>query len=254
MYENKISVVINTYNASRHLEDVLESVKGFDEIVVCDMESTDNTLEIAQKYNCKIVSFPKGNHTICEPARNFAIHSATYPWVLVVDADELVTESLKDYLYQKVNTPGFKKALRVCRTYMFFGKAVHGHPDYQLRFIYQPETNWPPQIHSIPETTLPVENIPSNRKDLYLIHLDDSSARKRFEKFNNYSDKEIDRRINKKYGIFKCLTRPLWFFIRDYFLSGKILDGKRGLIAAYQTVIYQMIILTKHYERTLRRK
>ena len=35
-----ISVVINTYNASQYLAKVLESVKDFDEIVVCDMEST----------------------------------------------------------------------------------------------------------------------------------------------------------------------------------------------------------------------
>ena len=43
--ENKISVVINTYNAEQHLERVLESVKGFDEVLVCDMESTDATVE-----------------------------------------------------------------------------------------------------------------------------------------------------------------------------------------------------------------
>ena len=47
--DSKISVVINTYNASQHLAKVLESVKDFDEIVVCDMESTDDTREIAAR-------------------------------------------------------------------------------------------------------------------------------------------------------------------------------------------------------------
>ena len=42
---NGISVVINTYNASCHLQQVLDTVKGFDEVVVCDMESTDDTLD-----------------------------------------------------------------------------------------------------------------------------------------------------------------------------------------------------------------
>ena len=74
--ENKISVVINTYNARRHLAQVLESVKDFDEIVVCDMESTDDTREIAEKYGCKIVIFPKAHHTCCEPARTFAESSS----------------------------------------------------------------------------------------------------------------------------------------------------------------------------------
>ena len=43
-----ISVVVNTYNAEQHLKGVLESVKDFDEIVICDMESTDHTLDIAK--------------------------------------------------------------------------------------------------------------------------------------------------------------------------------------------------------------
>ena len=54
-----ISVVINTYNAEEHLAECLEAVKDFDEIVVCDMESTDHTVEIAKRYGCKVVSFPK---------------------------------------------------------------------------------------------------------------------------------------------------------------------------------------------------
>ena len=60
--EQKISVVINTYNAEAKLAKVLDTVKDFDEVVICDMESTDSTLEIARKYNCKIVTFPKGEH------------------------------------------------------------------------------------------------------------------------------------------------------------------------------------------------
>ena len=104
----KISVVINTYNAEKDLARVLESVKEFDEIVICDMESTDSTLEIAKQYNCKIVTFPKKNYTIVEPARQFAIDSASYKWVLLVDADEIVTKELHDYLYnaiEKSNCP-----------------------------------------------------------------------------------------------------------------------------------------------------
>ncbi|MGZ5262160.1 MAG: glycosyltransferase, partial [Kaistella sp.] len=64
-----ISAVINTYNADLHLEKVLECVKDFDEILICDMGSTDRTLEIAKKFNCAIV--PHEKLTFVEPARNF---------------------------------------------------------------------------------------------------------------------------------------------------------------------------------------
>ena len=54
--ENRISVVINTRNAEQHLQQVLEAVKGFDEVLVCDMESEDATLDIARRNGCRIVT------------------------------------------------------------------------------------------------------------------------------------------------------------------------------------------------------
>lgn len=72
-----ISVIINTYNSARHLEKVIDSVKDFDEIIVCDMESTDDTVDIARRKGAHVITFPKGNHTCCEPARNFAIEHAS---------------------------------------------------------------------------------------------------------------------------------------------------------------------------------
>ena len=46
----KISVVINTFNSDRFLNQCLRSVEKFDEIVLCDMHSTDGTIAIAEKY------------------------------------------------------------------------------------------------------------------------------------------------------------------------------------------------------------
>ena len=90
-----ISADLNTYNAARTLRQSLEALRQFDEIVVCDMESTDSTLDIAREFGCKIVTFPKGDYPYCEPARNTAIQSATSEWVLVVDADEIIPAAFK---------------------------------------------------------------------------------------------------------------------------------------------------------------
>ena len=102
---NKISVVINTYNAERQLAEVLESVKNFDEVLICDMESTDSTLEIAARFGCRVVTFPKGDCVSAEPARTFAIQSAAHHWVLVLDADEIVPDALREYLYKVIASP-----------------------------------------------------------------------------------------------------------------------------------------------------
>jgi glycosyltransferase involved in cell wall biosynthesis len=127
---DKISVVINTYNAEKHLQQVLDSVKGFDEILICDMESTDNTVAIAKQNDCRIVTFPKGNHVSAEPARTFAIQSVLNPWVLVVDADELVTETLRLYLYSHIKRPHCAEGLYIPRLNQFMGKTMRcAYPD-----------------------------------------------------------------------------------------------------------------------------
>ncbi len=134
-----ISVAINTYNSARHLPKVLESVSDFDEAVVCDMESTDDTVQIAQRFGAKVVTFPKGNHNHSEPARNFAISHASYEWVFVVGADELVLEDLRKFLY-KFSIKALKsknlKGLYIPRkNYIIDRFRRSKYPDYQLHFL-----------------------------------------------------------------------------------------------------------------------
>lgn len=143
MTENKISVVINTYNAEKYLAVVLEHVKSFDEILICDMESEDSTRKIAADYGCRVITFPKGAHKICEPARDFAIHSASCKWVLVVDADEIVPSTLRDYLYDAIENKSFDDAYAIPRINMFMGEKFKEKTDYQIRFFQKDKTTWP---------------------------------------------------------------------------------------------------------------
>lgn len=253
--DRKISVVINTYNASRYLEEVLRSVIGFDQVVICDMDSTDDTLDIVDKFagtgKCKVVNFPKGNHKICEPARDFAIHSADCKWVLVVDADEVVPDALRSYLYARINEPGFDDAIALARQNLFMGKPATASPDYQLRFFQKDKAYWPPIIHARPQVECRVIEIPAKRKDLYLYHLDNPTIADRIAKMNNYTDYEVVKRYKKPYGTFRFLFRPLWFFMRSYIFGKGFMDGKRGLIRAYMAMIYQATYMAKITEKRL---
>lgn len=246
---SKISVVINTYNASQHLEQVLDSLKDFDEIVVCDMESSDNTLEIARNSGCRIVTYPRSDNNICEVARNFAIHQASNPWVLVVDADEVVTPQLREYLYSKVTVPTYETALLIPRLNLFMGKTVNDTPDYQLRFFLRDRTTWPSTIHSRPHVDGPVSKIPSRRHDLWLRHLDNSPMTTRIEKLNRYTDNELPKREHRHFGAAAMLFRPLWFFLRTLIIGGAWRSGRRGIARSYISAIYQMTLLSKLAER-----
>ena len=82
--ENKISVVINTYNEEASLPEILEHVKGFDEILVCDMESTDSTVKIAEEAGCRVVTFPKGDIFHGVSGLLLAVNEANYKFYTLV--------------------------------------------------------------------------------------------------------------------------------------------------------------------------
>lgn len=148
-----ITVIIHTYNAEKYLVQVLEHLKGFDELLVCDMESNDNTLQICKDHGCRIITFPKGNHNIVEPARDFAIHHAANPWILEVDADEIVTEELRRYLYRLTAQQNCPDGLYIPRKNYFMGRFMHAnYPNHILRFFHRDKTTWPPYIHSTPQS------------------------------------------------------------------------------------------------------
>lgn len=246
---DKISVVINTYNAEKHLQRVLDSVKTFDEILICDMESTDDTITIAQKNGCRVVTFPKGEHSIVEPARDFAIHEAKWPWVLVVDADELVTPELRDYLYEQISRPNCPMGIAIPRKNYFMNRFLHSaYPDHIVRFFRQDKTYWPPIIHCSPKIDGRLEKIPARRKDLAFVHLANDTIDDIVQKTENYINYELPRRRHKNYGVSALLGRPLFRFFKSYLIKGGFRDGLPGLIHATLEARYQFFMVSRLME------
>ena len=269
---SKISVVINTYNAEEHLQEVLDAVKDFDEVVVCDMESGDNTVKIAEKNGCKVVTFPKANHKSAEPARTFAIQSATSEWVLVVDADEIVTPELREYLYKRIGEPDCPQGLYIPRINLFMQREQHSsYPDYQLRFFVREGTEWPPYVHTFPTVKGRTEYIPRRRRELAFRHLADDTIASLMAKTNSYTDNEVykrgkatgrraelgnERREDTKahnYGVWALFYRPFWRAFRNYFLKGGWRDGKRGVIRAGMDAVYQFVLVAKAIEAKIKK-
>ena len=249
--KSNISVVINTYNASKYLARVLETAKSFDEIVVCDMESTDNTVEIAQAYGAKVVTFPKENHKSAEPARTFAIQSASSDWVLVVDADELIPQALHDYLYEFIENHGEIMGLYIPRKNFTMGVCLpSSYPDYQLRFFIKEGTVWPPYVHTFPKINGPIDYIPKKRKELAFVHLDDSTHAV-IVRLNNYTDNEVVKRTGTKVTLFKLVVSPMVRFIKQYFIKGGFRYGIAGYVQAARSAQYKFTVLCKLYEKQI---
>lgn len=244
----KISAIVNTYNAEKYLDRVLESLKGFDEIVVCDMESTDSTIDIAKKHNSKIIIFPKGDIKIVEPARQFAIDNASSEYVIVVDADELVPEKLRDYLYSLVESSKAPAGLWIPRKNYFMGRYMPCYyPDYIFRFLKKEGAIWSPKIHSIPTVDGDVEYIPRKREDLAFIHLADDTYFDCIRKMNNYTENERIKRANK-YKFRQFFYEPFFRFFKSYILKEGFRAGKPGFIHAVFDGMYSFNYLAKMEE------
>ena len=247
--EKKISVVINTYNAERHLMQVINAASGFDEIVVCDMESTDNTLAIAKSMGCRVVTFEKKDYNIVEPARQFAIEQAAFSWVLVLDADEIVSEELRAYLYEHISKPGCAEGVAIPRKNYFMGKFMHAcYPDYILRFFIIVVKRWPSLFHASRIFNGWFIRLPRSRKELAFEHLANDSISTLNNKNNVYSDNEIVKRLHKNYGVGALLGRPFFRFFRSYILKGGFRDGVPGFVHAVWEGIYQFTIVAKMIE------
>ncbi len=94
----KASIGVLTYNSGKTLGKCLESLRGFCEIIISDGGSSDNTLQIAKRFGCKIIQQSKLNTPIDDFAleRNRMLDAAAYNWFFYLDSDEIMSEELKN--------------------------------------------------------------------------------------------------------------------------------------------------------------
>ncbi|MCL2389660.1 MAG: glycosyltransferase family 2 protein, partial [Elusimicrobia bacterium] len=88
----KVSAYVLTKNEEKNIAACLESVKWAGEIVIVDNQSTDKTLEIAKKYNAKVVSHEMNGFGA---QRNVALDNCAYDWIICLDADERLSPALQ---------------------------------------------------------------------------------------------------------------------------------------------------------------
>ena len=131
----KLTVLIIAFNEEKNLRDCLESVKWADEIIVIDSFSTDKTVEISKEFTDKVISRKWEGFS---SQRKFSIEQASHEWILSLDADERITEELKNSIQRMLANGSSADGYKVARKNHFLGKWIKGafwYPDYQMRFF-----------------------------------------------------------------------------------------------------------------------
>jgi len=101
-----VSVIVPVRNEARNLPRCLESLAGVGEIYVIDSQSTDDTVSIAQSRGAKVVQFHYAGGW--PKKRQWAMDTLpfAYDWILLLDADEVLTPELVEEIRCVVQNPG----------------------------------------------------------------------------------------------------------------------------------------------------
>jgi len=249
----KISAVIHTYNSEKYLEECLEALKSLDEIVICDMHSTDKTIEIAQKFGCKIVYHE--NVGFADPARNFAMSQASNDWILIVDSDEIIPIELINYLREWIKNPNCAMALEIPRKNILLGKILWSwYPNLILRFFKKGYVFWPDRVHEMPNINGTIDTIDSKKTELAIIHYNYDSIEAYITRLNKYTTLELAKykERNIKFSIKLLIFRPLGEFIKKFIFKKGYKDGIHGFVFSVLQATYKFVSIAKLWEYELK--
>ena len=244
-----LSVVIIAFNEEANLGRTLESVRplvadGKGEIIVVDSGSADHTLEIAKSFGAKVfVEEWKGYAA----QKNSAIDKATGDWILSLDADEELSQGMREFLLLALfgsraeEFAKFQGGIRFGRRNYFLGRWIrHGgfYPDVKLRLfragsgrfedrpVHEDIKLQPGCPEYDPSPTLGAGD------PIDILHHSYPTLSDYIEHMNRYSSLGAEMVVAKgkvRFSFLNIVFRPLVTFIYNYFFRLGFLDGREGL-------------------------
>jgi glycosyltransferase involved in cell wall biosynthesis len=250
---NQVSVIITTYNEDVNIAECIESVLWADEILVVDSFSSDRTVEIAETYPVQLM---QRQYFGSAAQKNWSLDRVEHNWVLILDADERVTEPLACEILKLLS--GEPKALGYYlrrRNIVFDREIKHSgwSTDKVIRLFHRSHGRYPNRrVHA--DLDIP-GNVPVLKHAL--MHYTYRSLGQYIEKLMNYAEWGAAQafREGRSAGFIELGIRPLYRFIRTYFLQLGVLDGLHGLVVcglqAYGTFL-KYVMLWDYRERERR--
>lgn len=246
-----LSVVILTKNEQACIAECLESVKWADEIIVVDDLSTDKTLEIVRQFTDKVYIKKmdvEGRH------RNWAYAKARNLWVLSLDADEKVTDELKNELKDAINSQEFVAFSIPLRNYIGNYWVKHGgwYPAAKVRLFRKDKFKYEEaEVHP----RVFIEGKCGHLK-CDIVHKGYPDLEHFLGSINRQSTLEAVKWINtsRRMSLGRIIWRTVDRFFRRYIGKKAYKDGLYGFVIAYFDSFYQVISYLKFKEMQRRIK
>jgi glycosyltransferase involved in cell wall biosynthesis len=262
-----VTVIIPTRNEARHLSRCLEAARLCAEIYVIDSQSADETVEIARAFGAKVVQFHYGGGW--PKKRQWALDSLSFEneWVLLLDADEILTPELADEVQHAIRNPRYQGYYLFLQL-NFLGRVLRfgdsgfwklslfrrGRGHFECRLREQDDSMGDIEVHE----HVVVDGSTGTLKQA-LLHENVETLSRYIAKHNEYSnwesrvlaqDGEQDRELpptllgtqaQRRRWLKKWLYRipgsPMFLFLYRYVFRLGLLDGVPGLIyCAFQSI------------------
>jgi glycosyltransferase involved in cell wall biosynthesis len=240
-----ISVIIHTKNSAATLSDAIGSVNAWAaEVLVIDMQSSDRTVELARGMHAKVMMVQ--DYGYVEPARNEAIAKARGPWVLILDADEIIPATLADAL-QKLSFRTEIQAYYLPRKNMIFGKWARTGwwPDYIPRFFQKGSVEWPATLHSVPIITGAAHYLEA-KEEYAIIHNNYPTVEDFITRLNRYTSIAAQAGTEDRLPMLRAGYEE---FVRRYYEDAGYQDGTYGLSLSLLQMFYQTVVAIKQWEK-----
>jgi glycosyltransferase involved in cell wall biosynthesis len=227
---SRLSICVIARNEEHNLPRLLESVRGVaEEIVVVDSGSTDRTCEIARSAGARCLADAWSNFA---EQKNFAASQATHDWILFLDADEELTEELRESLLRwKTSEPQFA-VYEIARMAWLLGAWIRHsrwYPDWQRRLYDRRKTRFAGLIHESLDYPGTIGRLNGD-----LLHYTARSLFELQEKGEEYSAlaaRSLFEKGVRQWRAARWLVPP-WTWIQHFVIGAGFLDGYRGFLIA----------------------
>lgn len=228
-----VAAVIYSRNEADLLQRSLGAATGFDELIVCDMQSTDDTVEVARAVGARIVDVPDAR--VIEEVRQLGLDAAQSDWVLFIDADEILPARFADHVRGMIASAerDGTVAFRLRYTNVAFGRELQhtltGSAKFSLMKRRAAFYAHPRRAHRPPRFDGPVREAPPTTPPI--LHLNFRGVEQTVEKTLRYApDLPADDKLLKPTGLLRELLRATVF-------SGTWRDGYAGTAVATSWVV-----------------
>lgn len=225
-----ITAIIPTLNEQDFIEDAIASVSFADEIIVIDSFSTDRTLELARRYEVKIVQRKFDNFS---NQKNFALELAAHDWIYVLDADERLSPDLKVEILAAAKDPKDCVGFYIYRTLYFQESKIRfggWQTDKVMRLFRKDSCTY--------DGKLVHEKIVYQGKAGFLKNRIDHFSYRDYEQYTGKLEFYAKLQARELLGAYKEIPlthrwiKPGFRFMVLYFLRFGFLDGQQGFTLA----------------------